>query len=89
MFRYPANYKQSQNPRKVVERRARPAWVNLAKMREFYYAAELARGLGIDVQADHEVPLRGRLVSGLDCEFNLQLMFAEDNSRKCNHFGVD
>ena len=83
-----ANYKQSRKPRKVAERLARPAWANLRLMREFYVLAEKCRAVGVNVQVDHEVPLRGKTVCGLDREGNYRLMLAVDNSRKNNHFGA-
>lgn len=87
-MRYPDNYKKSRNPRKVAERRARPAWADLRLMREFYVLAERCRELGVNVQVDHEVPLRHPLVCGLDCEFNYRLILASENSRKNNNFSV-
>jgi len=83
---FPANYKQSRNPRKVAERRARPAWANLRLMREFYILAEKCRTAGVNVQVDHEVPLRGKNVCGLDWEGNYRLLLADDNSRKNNKY---
>ena len=83
---FPANYKQSKNPRKVAERQARPKWANLKRMREFYALAEDFRAAGVNMQVDHIVPLRGKNVCGLDCEFNYQLLPAGENSRKNNNF---
>lgn len=85
---YPVNYKQSKNPRKVAERQARPKWANLGLMREFYILAEKCRALGVNVQVDHEVPLRNARVCGLDWEGNYRLLLADANSRKNNHFIV-
>ena len=81
-------YKQSKNPRKIAERRARPPWANLKLMREFYALAERCREAGVNVEVDHEVPLVHPFVCGLDCEFNYRLILAEDNSRKNNRFSV-
>lgn len=58
-----------------------PLWANLTKIKEIY--AEAQR-LGLTV--DHIIPLRGKLVSGLHVENNLQLLTLEDNLRKCNHY---
>jgi hypothetical protein len=55
-------------------------------MREFYILAEKCRTAGVNVQVDHEVPLRGKNVCGLDWEGNYRLLLADDNSRKNNKY---
>jgi len=51
----------------------------------FYEMAKLeTERTGRRVEVDHIVPLRNRLVSGLHNEFNLQLLFSEDNRAKRN-----
>ena len=82
----PANYKKSLNSRKVAERRARPAWCNLKVMRAYYELAEQCRTVGVNIQVDHIVPLRGKAVCGLDCEDNYQLLLASVNSSKNNDY---
>lgn len=81
---FPVNYKQSKNPRKIAERRARPGWADLKAMRAWYSNAEDLRNMGIDVQVDHIVPIRGENVCGLDWEGNYQYLPAAVNSRKNN-----
>lgn len=65
--------------RRAQRRRAVPAWADLAAMRKIYREAK-AKGLHVD----RIVPLRSRLVCGLHCEANLQLLTAEENIRKSN-----
>lgn len=79
-----SRYKQSKNPRKIVERQARPCWADLRAMRAWYAAAEAIRLGGIDVQVDHIVPLRGKNVCGLDWEGNYQLLPKKENAHKNN-----
>lgn len=45
---------------------------------------DLARRTGMEV--DHIVPLTNKLVSGLHCPWNLQLLTREQNARKNNKF---
>lgn len=59
----------------------RPPWANLKAIRSFYLEAS-RRGL----EVDHVIPLKGELVSGLHVETNLQLLTAEENSKKRNSF---
>lgn len=63
---------------------ATPAWANSEEINWLY---ALASALHMDV--DHIVPLRNKLVCGLHCEFNLQLLTAAQNRSKGNRFAVD
>jgi hypothetical protein len=57
-----------------------PAWANLGAIREFY------RNCPDGMTVDHIIPLRGRLVSGLHVENNLQYLTKSQNSSKQNRF---
>ena len=58
-----------------------PSWANLKEITRIY--AECPPGFHVD----HEIPLRGRFVSGLHVESNLQHLPASVNIRKSNKFG--
>ena len=69
--------------RRALHRNATPAWANLDEIKSIY---SRARNLGMVV--DHIIPLRGKNVSGLHVESNLQLLSKSENARKYNKFAV-
>lgn len=58
-----------------------PTWANREAIDAIY--AEARR---MNMTVDHIVPLRGKTVSGLHVESNLQLLTHEENARKGNRF---
>lgn len=67
-----------------------PVWANLDVVRQFYEAARIcSRSTGQVWHVDHVVPLKHRLVCGLHCEFNLQLLPMRDNVAKGNRYWPD
>ena len=66
--------------REIAEIRQRPKWADLKKIMEIY----VNRPEGYHV--DHIIPLRGKLVSGLHVESNLQYLPALENMKKHNKF---
>lgn len=84
--------------RKASERRARtframPHWLTdadrAAIAAKFTEAKRLSRETGIKHHVDHEVPLKGKTVSGLHVPWNLQVIPASENHRKWNKFDAD
>ena len=62
-----------------------PSWADMGYIKLFYKLAKYEEGrTRRAVEVDHIVPLRGKYVSGLHCEHNLQLLFKEDNRSKGN-----
>lgn len=75
--------------RKHAVWRATPPWADLAALQAVYDAAKMLRTVtGADWQVDHAIPLRGRLVSGLHCPDNLNLVPGDLNARKGNHYRI-
>ena len=72
--------------RKLAEKRAIPGWADTKSIGMMYAKArELSVAFGVDFHVDHIVPLRSKLVCGLHCEANLQLLAADINHRKRNY----
>jgi hypothetical protein len=71
--------------RRAAEKRAMPAWADKSKMFEFYAeAARLTRETGIPHHVDHIYPLQSKVMCGLHCEANMQVIPADLNYRKKN-----
>jgi hypothetical protein len=71
------NYRGRNNPSYLLRR---PKNVNMKRMNKIY--RECPAGFHVD----HIIPLKGKLVSGLDIPENLQYLSAEENMKKSNSF---
>ncbi len=66
---------------------ATPSWARPDKILQLYTEAnKLSKETGIKYQVDHIVPLRSKLVCGLHCEDNLQVIPAIENNKKGNRY---
>lgn len=64
-----------------------PKWADQEAIRAVYErASQLTAETGIPHHVDHEIPLQGRLVSGLHVAANLRPLPARDNVLKSNTF---
>lgn len=71
--------------RRAAKLRATVAWADIDAIKRIYLMAEkTSRETGIQHHVDHVIPLRGRNVSGLHVEYNLQIIPATQNRRKAN-----
>ena len=85
----PLKVKPKDAKRRAAKLQRTPAWADLEKIAAFYVEAfRLTLETGVKHHVDHIVPLRGKLVSGLHVETNLQILTAKANLTKGNAFAV-
>jgi len=66
---------------------ATPVWADLQAIKEIYKKAhKLKKETGENWHVDHIVPLKGKIVSGLHVEYNLQILTATENCKKSNRY---
>jgi hypothetical protein len=70
---------------RATKLRATPRWANQESIAQMYNAARALSLLqNVDYHVDHIVPLRSKLVCGLHCEANLQILKGRENQTKSN-----
>jgi hypothetical protein len=76
--------------RRAHKLNATPVWANSRYIKLFYsIAKDESQRTGVKIHVDHIVPLQSRIVCGLHCEQNLQLLFVGENSKKGNRVWPD
>lgn len=75
--------------RNAAKLQATPSWSDLRSIEMIYKQATELTSMGFPTHVDHIVPLQSRLVCGLHCPYNLQLLSASDNSSKGNRWWPD
>ena len=77
---------------KAMERQAKiknatPPWADKDKIKDLYKTAHLLElNTGLKHEVDHIIPLRGKTVSGLHVETNMQILLKTENRHKGNSF---
>lgn len=75
--------------RRTVKLQRVPPWADMTAIKAVYVQARrLSRETGVPHHVDHEIPLQGKLVSGLHVHNNLQILTGSENSKKHNRFEV-
>lgn len=80
----PVKSRQINARKKAIKLRATPPWADADLIAGMYEVAQLFRNVGVRMEVDHIVPLKGTTVSGLHTHDNLQLMVSKKNAAKNN-----
>jgi hypothetical protein len=72
-------YKAKCAERRAIQKNAKPDWYEIKLVNKIY---AMATKFGFEV--DHIVPLQSKLVCGLHCWDNLQLLSRQENAKKLN-----
>jgi 5-methylcytosine-specific restriction endonuclease McrA len=87
---HPDRKRADTNARRRRVREATPSWANRFFIKEIYLLAQKRNELtNIEWAVDHIIPIRGKTVSGLHVESNLQVIPEAENRKKGNHFSIN
>ncbi len=79
--------------RKDTVANSTPQWVDAHHrmiINQFYNIAQMLNDVtGLKHEVDHIVPLKGKLVSGLNVCWNMQILRSDENRIKGNKFDVN
>jgi hypothetical protein len=87
--RHPAKVVEMSNRRRAAKVGATPSWARQDRIDQVYLECEILKAQGVDCHVDHIVPLLSKLVCGLHCEANLQVITAKENLTKGNRYWPD
>lgn len=81
----PARVAATNRKRQVAKLQAIPPWADLQKIEAIYAEARrITEETGIKHHVDHIYPLVSKVMCGLHCETNLQILTAAENCSKSN-----
>ena len=79
-----AYYRERVTARRAYMGQATPPWADKEQMLATYEYAHWLRGIGVDAEVDHIIPLYGRGVCGLHVHCNLRVVLKSVNRSKNN-----
>lgn len=75
--------------RRAAQSSATPLWADRHQMKLMYSISKrVTKETGVPHHVDHIIPLSHKLVCGLHCEFNLQLLTGSENDSKGGKYNV-
>lgn len=75
---------------KARKLQATPKWANIEEIQKLYEKAAIQTLVdGVEYNVDHIVPLKSKIVCGLHCEANLQILTSTENIKKSNRYWPD
>lgn len=75
--------------RLIAEKNATPNWCDKDELLAIHNKRKEMSNGDIKYHVDHVIPLRGKLVSGLNVPDNLRIIPAKENVKKGNRFNID